>query len=75
MYWRIWFELYEDGKKIGSGLWHQHYKYKGNATRFARKHFDGERVNKNTGKVYTYKWTISQTNPWRKKEEPTNDGT
>ena len=65
MYWRIWFEIYDDNKKIGSGLWHQQYRYKGNATRAAKKRFGSERVNKYSGKVYRYKWTVSQTNPWR----------
>jgi hypothetical protein len=65
-YWRIWFELFEDGKKIGAGVWHQHYKYKGNAVRRAKKQFDKPRVNRNTAKIYTYKWVVSQTNPWHK---------
>lgn len=69
MYWRIWFELYDGEKKIGAGVWHQHYKYKGNAVRFARKRFDKPRVNKNNNKIYTYKWTVSQTNPWAKEEK------
>jgi hypothetical protein len=69
MYWRIWFELYEGDKKIGAGVWHYKYKYKGNATRAAIKRFGEPRVNKNSGKTYKYKWTVSQTNPWVKKEE------
>lgn len=66
MYWRIWIELYENDTKIGSGVWHQYYKYKGNAVRAARKNFDKERVNRNTGKIYIYNWTVSQTNPWQR---------
>lgn len=69
MYWRIWFELYEGDKKIGAGVWHYKYKYKGNAVRAAMKRFGEPRVNKNSGKTYRYKWTVSQTNPWTKKEE------
>ena len=65
MYWRIWFELYEGGDKIGSGLWHKRYTYKGNAIRAAVKRFGHERVNRNDGKVYVYYWTVSQTNPWQ----------
>ena len=64
--WRIWFEMYEDGKKIGSGVWHYCYKYKGNAVRRAKQQFGEPRINKNTGKTYTYKWIVSQTNPWHK---------
>ena len=69
MYWRIWFELYQNGKKVGYGLWHQHYKYKGNAVRAAKRQFGKERVNERTGKVYTYNWIVSQTNPWRAQSE------
>ena len=69
MYWRIWFELYDNEKKIGAGVWHYKYKFKSNAVRAARKRFDKPRVNKNNNKVYRYKWTVSQTNPWAKKEE------
>ena len=65
MYWLIWFELFKNGKKIGAGVWHQRYKYKGNAARYARKRFDNARVDSH-GDVYTYKWTVSKTNPWRK---------
>ena len=71
MHWRIWFELYEDSKKIGSGVWRQPYTYKQNAVRAARRIFGYEHVNKNTGKVYTYNWIVSQTNP-RKFERRTN---
>lgn len=63
--WRIWFEAYKNGKKIGSGLWHRRYKYKGNATRYAKKRFNAERID-SCGNVYTYKWVVSQTNPYRK---------
>jgi hypothetical protein len=58
--------MYEDGKRIGGGVWHQLYNYKGNAVRFAKKQFGTPRINKYTGKTYTYKWVVSQTNPWRK---------
>lgn len=67
MYWRIWFELYKNGKKIGAGVWHQYYSYKGNAVRYAKKRFGTERVDRH-GDIYTYKWTVSTTNPWRKQE-------
>lgn len=64
--WRIWFEMYEDGKKIGSGVWHYRYKHKGNAVRRAKQQFDEPRVNKNNGKTYTYKWAVHQENPRHK---------
>lgn len=63
MYWRIWFELYEGNKKVGDGVWNRDYIYKGNAVRRAKQLFGEKRVNKHTGKIYTYKWVVSQTNP------------
>lgn len=69
MYWRIWFELYQDDKKVGSGVWHQNYKYKGNAVRAAKRQFGKERVNIHNGKVSRYNWIVSQTNPWRAQPE------
>lgn len=63
--WLIWFDVYKNDKKIGAGVWHQQYKYKGNATRYAKKRFNHTRVDRN-GDVYTYKWVVSQTNPrWK----------
>lgn len=58
MYWKIWLELYQDNTKVGSGVWHQNYKYKGNAIRAAKKRFGEERINKNTGKVVRYNWVV-----------------
>ena len=63
MDWRIWFELYEGDTKIGAGVWHYHYKHRSSAVRRAEQQFGKPRVNKNTGKIYTYKWVVSQTNP------------
>jgi hypothetical protein len=69
MYWRIWFELYKNGKRIGAGVWFQHYKYKGNAERWAKHRFGEPHINKRTGDVYEYTWIISQTNPRINKKE------
>lgn len=64
MPWRIWFEVFHNDKKIGAGVWHQRYAYKSNAIRRARAMFDTPRISANTGKITTYNWTVSQTNPW-----------
>lgn len=64
MLWRIWFKLYEGERLIGAGVWHRGYTYKGNAERYAEKQFGTPRVNRNDGKTYTYRWIVSQTNPW-----------
>lgn len=62
MPWKIWFDVYKNGKKIGAGVWHRQYKYKGNATRYAKKRFCRTRVD-HDGNVYTYEWVVSRTNP------------
>lgn len=72
MYYRIWFRLYKNNRVVGSGLWHQYYEYKGNATRAAKRYFNKRRVDERTGDVYTYDWKVSQTNPWRTQPEQTS---
>ena len=69
MYWRIWFRLYKNDRIVGSALWHQHYKYKGNAVRAAKRYFNRRRVDERTGDTYTYEWAVSQTNPWQANPE------
>lgn len=64
MPWKIWFEVFRKGKKIGSGVWTKSYKHKCSAVRYARQNFDKPRV----GAVLSYKWIVSQTNPYRKGE-------
>lgn len=61
--WKIWFEVFRNGKKIGSGLWHQEYASKGSAIRRAKAVFD-DPVKQTGGK--TYKYIVSQTNPFEK---------
>ena len=62
MDWKIWFEHFVNGRKVGAGVWHQSYKRRGNAIRRAQKQFD--RVIKCSNQTITYKWVVSQTNPW-----------
>lgn len=62
MDWKIWFEIFVNDRKVGAGVWHKSYKYKGNAIRFAKKRYD--RVIKDSNQTITYKWIVSQTNPW-----------
>lgn len=70
MDWAIWFEIYENGEKLSQGVWHKRYKIKRNAIRMAKKYFDtNPRVNLETNNVYTYKWIVSQTNPWKPEEK------
>lgn len=63
-YWRIWFKVFEDDKEIGSGVWHQAYKYKSNAVRRAKQMWSKDLYNPMTGTTISRKWIVSQTNPW-----------
>lgn len=64
-YWYIWFEVFEDNKKIGSGVWHQSYRYKANAVRRAKQMWSEDRVNPMTGTTIKYQWIVSRVNPWK----------
>ena len=61
--WKIWFERFVNGKRVGAGVWHLEYKYKRNAVRRAKAHFDKPRV-AHDGTITTFTWTVSRTNPW-----------
>lgn len=65
-YWRIWFEVFENGNKVGSGVYHQSYKYKKNAVRRAKQMRSNDLYNPMTNSTITRKWIVSQTNPWTK---------
>lgn len=68
-YWYIWYELYENDKKIVSGQYlHPGYKHKSSAVRAARKMWGLPRVDLMTGDIVTYKWIVSQTNPFSREE-------
>lgn len=56
--WKIWFEIYRNGEHFGSGVMPNEYKFKANATRFAKKKL----INKGN---LSFKYYISKTNPWR----------
>lgn len=65
MHWRIWLELHEGNRDLGHGLWYQRYLHKSSAVRRAKQLFTEPRINRYDGKTYTYKWIVSQTNPWK----------
>lgn len=63
-YWYIWFEVFENGKKIGSGLYNQAYSYKHNAVRRAKLMWDKPFYDPMTNSTITRKWIVSKTNPF-----------
>lgn len=62
--WYIWFEVFENGNKIGSGVWHRGYSYKKNAIRRAKQMWDKDLYNPMTGSIISRKWVVSQSNPF-----------
>lgn len=63
-YWKIYYEMFRDGKKLAQGLHWKSYKHKSSASRAARQTYALPRVYPETGEVITYRWIVSQTNPW-----------
>lgn len=63
-YYYIWFKVYEEGKLISSGRYHQAYVYKHNAERRAKQMWSKDLFNPLTGTTISRKWVISETNPW-----------
>ena len=63
-YWYIWFEVFEDGKKVGAGRYHQAYAYKQNAVRRAKKMWSQDQYIPMTGTTIKHKWIVSKTNPY-----------
>ena len=55
----IWIEHYEYGNLVGASVSAKGYKRKGYAERVAR-----ERLSKPKKDYLSYKWIVSETNPW-----------
>ena len=67
-YWKIYFEVFSNGNKIGSGVWTQCYQHKSSAVSRAKKQFGEPRESPLTGETLTYKWIVSKNNPWEEEE-------
>lgn len=67
-YYYIWFKVYEDGKLIGSGRYHQAYTHKQNAERRAKQMWGEDHYSPMTKTTISRKWIVSQTNPWIEEE-------
>lgn len=59
---RIWTQIFKDGEHVGSSVSCTAYVRKGNAVRVAKQMFD-----RRHGQI-TYKWWVSETNPWVKED-------
>ena len=66
-YWKIWYKVYEDGIYRCAGVWWQDYKHKSSAVRRAKKQFGEPRIDSD-GRVTSYEWFVSKTNPFGWKE-------
>lgn len=63
-YWYIWFEILENGKSLGKGLYHYAYKHKSSAVRRAKQMWSKELYIPMTGTLIERVWVVSQENPW-----------
>ena len=64
-YWRIYYEVYEDGKSVGRGVYPRSYRSKCYATHKARELWGDPVYEPLTGKTVTYDWVVSEINPWK----------
>lgn len=62
-YWKIYYEIFKNGKIFNSGTWWKSYKHKSSAVRAAKQQFDDRVDNSIDGEIVTYKWVVSQTKP------------
>jgi hypothetical protein len=63
-YWHIWFEVFEDDKQIGRGVWYYPYKHKSSAVRRAKQMWSEDLYSPITGTTIKRKWVVSKTNPY-----------
>ena len=68
-YWRIWFEVLEDGKPRGKGVYIKAYKHKSSAVRRAKQMWGKDLYVPMTGTRIKRNWIVSQTNPWESDKE------
>lgn len=68
-YWYIWYEVFEDGVKIGEGRYHRSYRSKKSAQYRAKQMWGIDLYSPITGTTFTRKWTVSETCPWADKKE------
>lgn len=63
-YWRIWFEVFEENKLIGKGVYHRAYAHKSSAVRRAKQMWSNDQYSPMTNTTIKRRWIVSQTNPW-----------
>ena len=55
-YWRIYYEVFEDGKEIGRGVYPRSYMHKDSAVRRANKLWSEPQYNPLTNTTITRRW-------------------
>ena len=58
-YWYIWYEIFENGKRVKTGKHHRSYRNRGSARRKAYELY---------GDIPNLRWTVSETCPWEEKK-------
>lgn len=59
--WKVWFDVFKDGKSVGAGLWHRDYARKGDAVKRAKKQYT-DSLSRTDGLVYV--WYACQISPF-----------
>lgn len=59
-FWYIWYEIFENGKRVKTGRYHRSYRHSQAARRKAYQLY---------GDIPHLRWTVSETCPWEKKGE------
>jgi hypothetical protein len=63
--WHVWLKVYKNRRYIGYIRYSEDYTFEQSAVKSAKKYFD--RIDSNAEDSYSYKWVVSQTNPFEKK--------
>ena len=69
--WKIWFEVFQNGEKYGSGVSIKSYASKSSAERRARQLYSMPRTDLHSGVTTTFRWIVDKTNPFQRKENLT----
>lgn len=64
--WYIWYEVFEDGAKVGSGMYPRSYSSREGARKRAKQMWSEDQFNPMTGTTISYKWTVRQNKPFER---------
>lgn len=62
-FWYIWYEIFENGKRVKTGRYHRSYRHSQAARRKAYQLY---------GDIPHLRWTVSETCPWGEERRKNN---